>query len=216
MPRAIRTSSHIREIYDRLAPRYDRREALVEWLLRGYRRKLLRRARGRVLEVGIGTGRNLPYYPPGCQITGIDLSPEMLKRAEERAARLGRDVTLLPMDVEELSFPSGSFDTVVSSLTLCTVIDPIQALSEMARVTAPGGRLLLLEHGRSPYLWLSRLLDRIAPRQVEKYGCHPNRNVPALVQAADLVILKSERHLLGVLHLLWARPHASPSQIRNL
>lgn len=216
MPRAVHTSSRIREIYDRLAPRYDRREALVEWLLRGYRRKLLRRARGRVLEVGIGTGRNLPYYPPGCRITGIDLSSEMLKVAEGRAARLGRDVTLLPMDAEELSFPSGSFDTVVSSLTLCTVIDPIQALSEMARVTAPGGRILLLEHGRSPHLWLSRLLDRVAPHRVEKYGCHPNRNVLALVQAADLVVLKSERHFLGVLHLIWARPHASPTQIPNL
>jgi len=216
MARATHTSSHIREIYDRLAPRYDRREAVVEWLLRGHRRRLLRRARGRVLEVGIGTGRNLPYYPPGCRITGIDLSPEMLRRAEERAARLGRDVTLLPMDAEELSFPSGSFDTVVSSLTLCTVIDPIRALSEMARVTAPGGRILLLEHGRSPYLWLSRLLDRLAPHQVEKYGCHPNRNVLALVQAADLVVLRSERHLLGMLHLIWARPQLFPTQIQNL
>lgn len=216
MPRVTHTSSRIRAIYDRLAPRYDRREALVEWLLRGYRRKLLRRARGRVLEVGIGTGRNLPYYPPGCRITGIDLSPEMLRIAERRAAQLGRDVTLLPMDAEELSFPAGAFDTVVSSFTLCTVVDPIRALSEMARVTAPGGRILLLEHGRSPHLWLSRLLDRIAPYQIAKYGCHPNRNVLALVQAADLVVLKSERRLLGVLHLIWARPQPFPTAIRNL
>lgn len=206
MPRAVPTSSRVREIYDRLAPRYDRCEGWVEWWLRRYRKRLLARARGRVLEVGIGTGRNLPYYPAGCRITGIDLSPEMLKVAARRAARLGRDVTLLPMDAEELSFPSGSFDTVVSTLTLCTVVDPIRALGEMARVTAPGGRILLLEHGRSTHLWLSRLLDRLAPHQIAKCGCHPNRNVLALVQAADLVVLRCERCFLGVLHLIWARP----------
>ncbi len=209
MSRTALTTSHIRQIYDRLAPRYDRGAAVLECFLGRYRKRLLQRARGRVLEVGIGTGRNLPYYPPGCRITGIDLSPEMLRRAEALAARLGRDVTLLPMDAEELSFPAGTFDTVVSSLTLCTVIDPIRALCEMARVIAPGGRIFLLEHGRSSHLWLSRLLDRWAPLRVARYGCHPNRNVLALVQAADLVILRSERHLLGTLHLVWARPQGS-------
>lgn len=207
MPRLTSESTHIQAIYDQLAARYDRREALVEWLfLRRYRRQLLGWAQGRVLEVGIGTGRNLPHYPPGCQITGIDLSSEMLKVAERRAARLGRDVTLLAMDAQEPTFPDASFDTVVSALTLCTVVDPIKALSEMARVVSPHGRILLLEHGRSPHGWISRWLDRLAPYAVQRYGCHPNRNIAALVQAADLVILKHTRHLGGIVHLIHARP----------
>jgi ubiquinone/menaquinone biosynthesis C-methylase UbiE len=215
MPRITIDSAQIREIYDRLAPVYDRREALLELLLlRQYRRKLLSWAQGRVLEVAIGTGRNLPYYPPGCRITGVDLSAEMLKFAERRAARLGRDVALLPMDAHDLSFPDGSFDTVVSSLSLCTIIDPIQALTEMARVTVPGGRILLLEHGRSPHRWVSWALDRLTPRHVRRYGCHLNRNIVVLAQAADLVILNVESHLLGILQLIQARPARSARVLR--
>jgi len=207
MPRITIDAHRIREIYEKLAPRYDWHTALLEQLLlRRCRMRLLGRARGRVLEVGVGTGRNFPYYPEGCRITAVDLSPEMLRLAEMNAARLGLDVTLLEMDVQELSFPDRSFDTVVSSMTLCTIPDPIKALSEMARVAAPNGRILLLEHGRSHYRWLSRLLDRMAPYQIDRYGCHPNRNIVALVQAADLVILRVERHLAGIIQMICARP----------
>lgn len=211
MSRATSDHTRVREIYDQLAARYDRREALGELLfLRRHRRQLLASAHGRVLEVGIGTGRNLPFYPPDCRITGVDLSPEMLKVAEQRAACLDLDVSLLPMDAHELTFPSGSFDTVVSSLSLCTMVDPIKVLTEMSRVSAINGRILLLEHGRSRYHWVSWLLDRLAPYQVKKYGCHPNRSILALAQAADLVVLRVERHFLGgIIHVIRARPPRS-------
>ena len=208
MSRTTTSSTHVREIYDQLATRYDRREAFVELLvLRRYRRQLLASAHGRVLEVAIGTGRNLSYYSPDCSITGIDISPEMLKVAEQRAARLGLDVKLLSMDAHELVFPPKSFETVVSSLSLCTVIDPVKVLTEISRVVTPNGRILLLEHGRSRYPWISWILDRLAPVQRERYGCHPNRNIVALVQAADLVALRVERHWLGgIIHVIRARP----------
>ena len=211
MPRATSDFTHIQEIYDQLASSYDLRQAFGELLLlRRYRRQLLASAQGRVLEVGIGTGRNFPHYPLDCQITGVDISPEMLKVAEQRAARLGLGVKLSPMDAHELTFPRGSFDTVVSSLSLCTVVDPVKVLTEMSRVSALNGRILLLEHGRSCYRWVSWLLDDLAPYQVKKYGCHPNRNILALVQAADLVVLAAERHFLGgIIHVIRARPPRS-------
>ncbi len=215
MARAAVDSTYIREIYDRLALTYDRCEALLEFLcLRRFRRQLLAAAHGRVLEIGIGTGRNLPYYPCDCQITGIDLSQEMLKVAEQRATRLGLNVTLLSMDAHDLTFPAGSFDTVVSSLTLCTLIDPVKALAEMARVTVPNGRILLLEHGRSSLRWLSWCLDRLAPYQIQRCGCHPNRNIVALVQAADLDILQADRHLLGIMQIIRARPPRPTTVLR--
>jgi ubiquinone/menaquinone biosynthesis C-methylase UbiE len=210
MPRVTIDTHRIREIYDKLAPSYDWHTALLEQLLlRRYRIRLLAGVRGRVLEVGVGTGRNFPYYPEGCQITAVDLSPEMLKLAEQHAARLSLEVTLLMMDAQELTFPDDSFDIVVSSMTLCTILDPIKALSEMARVTVPNGRILLLEHGRSTYRWLSWLLDRLAPYQIHRCGCHPNRNIVALAQAADLVVLRVERHLAGIIQLIYARPPRS-------
>lgn len=211
MPRATVDSHHIRVLYDELASGYDRRTALSDFLfLKRLRRQLLASAHGRVLEIGIGTGRNLPYYPRDCDITGVDISPKMLEAAAHRAAQLGLKVKLLQMDAHELSFPSSSFDTVVSSLSLCTVIDPVKALSEMSRVSVLNGRILLLEHGRSRYRWVCRVLDLLAPHQIGKYGCHPNRNILALVQAADLVVLQIERHFLGgILQVIRARPPRS-------
>ena len=207
MTRATVDATRIREIYDRLAPRYDRREAILEWaVIRRHRRRLLAWAGGETLEVGIGTGRSLPHYPKDCQITGIDLSEAMLKRAHRRAKRLNRDVGLLPMDAQEMDFPDGQFDTVVSNLTVCTFVDPIQALAEMARVTKPQGRILLLEHGRSRHRGISWVLDRLEAVSVQRHGCHPNRNVVALAQAAGLIVLRPERHAAGLIHVIRARP----------
>lgn len=198
----------IRRIYDRLAPRYDWLELVPELLLglRRYRRELVAQARGDVLEVGIGTGKNLPHYPPGCRLTGIDLSPAMLERAARRAARLGRPVALLPMDAERLAFPDGSFDTVVSTLSLCTVPDPVRALREMGRVCRPDGRILLLDHVRSAAPWIGWLQDRLTPGNVRRLGCHLNRDSEALARAAGLRVDRVRRHRLGIVALVEAAP----------
>ncbi len=171
-------------------------------------------AGGATLEVGIGTGRSLPHYPRDCQVTGIDLSEAMLKRAHRRAKRLDREIGLLKMDAQEMDFPDGQFDTVVSNLTVCTFIDPIQALAEMARVTKPQGRILLLEHGRSRHRALAWVLDRLEAASVQRHGCHPNRNIVALAQAAGLIVLRADRHAGGLIQVVRARPPAPMHALR--
>jgi ubiquinone/menaquinone biosynthesis C-methylase UbiE len=148
--------------YDSLAPHYDRSIAMMERLfLGGGRRWIGSRARGDVLDVAIGTGRTLDFYPEEVRLTGIDLSPRMLELARARSARLGRTVELRLGDAERLPFADESFDTVVFTLALCTIPEDETALAEAHRVLRPEGSLLLLEHVRSPHL-VVRTMQRLA------------------------------------------------------
>ncbi|HUW10330.1 MAG TPA: class I SAM-dependent methyltransferase, partial [Anaerolineae bacterium] len=139
--------------YDRLAPVYDAMEAFIErFRFSGWRQRLWSQMRGdelRILEVGVGTGKNMPHYPPGSVVTGIDLSPEMMARARRRAGRMGIEADLRPMDVQRLDFPDDSFDAAVASFVFCSVPDPMLGLRELARVVKPGGQIVLLEHMRA-------------------------------------------------------------------
>ena len=200
-------TEEIRQKYNTFAPWYDLLEGIPELLgLRKLRRELLQRASGSVLEVAAGTGKNFHYYPQTCEITAVDLSPAMLKRARRRADRLGLPIPFLIMDGEALAFPDQSFDTVVSSLTLCTFPDPIAALREMARVCRVDGRILLLEHGRSDREWLGRWQDRRADRHAKPLGCRWNREPLDLVRQAELTLITSRRYFGGVFHLIEATP----------
>ena len=201
----------IRAVYERFARVYDRSQWINEaLLLRRLRRHLLSRTRCRgpcqVLEVGIGTGANLPFYPPTAVVHGIDLSQPMLERALARAHRLGRQLHVETMNAEHLPFPDQSFDTVVSTLTLCTTPDPLRLLREMARVCRPDGRVLLLEHGVSTAPAVNWVLYRLAPGHLRRYACHLTRDVAALPERAGLRIVHMERHLLGVFVLIEAAP----------
>ena len=201
------TVEELRRRYDAFARWYDLAEALPELLLlRRLRRALLRAARGEVLEVAAGTGRNLPFYPPGCTLTLVDISPGMLAVARRRAARLGRPVRCAVMDAQALAFPDRSFDTVVSTLSTCTFPDPIAALREMGRVCRPEGRILLLEHGRSDRPWLGRWQDRRAAAHARHLGCHWNREPLELVRAAGLGVLAHRRTGLAMVHAIEASP----------
>jgi ubiquinone/menaquinone biosynthesis C-methylase UbiE len=162
----------------------------------GGRRWVCSRAAGEVLEVAVGTGLNLPFYPPGIRLTGVDLSSGMLAVARERAAALGSDVVLREADAQALPFPEASFDTVVCTLSLCAVPDERLVVGEMRRVLRPGGRLLLLDHVGSPWwpVWAAqRLLEAFTARS----GEYQTRRPLPIVQAAGLEVTESERLKLG-------------------
>jgi ubiquinone/menaquinone biosynthesis C-methylase UbiE len=169
--------SRIRKKSNRIAPFCGRFQGLLEPRRFGsLRARLYRSIRGeRALEVGIGTGINMPHYPPSVEVTGIDLSPRMLDQARKRAADLNVNVDLREMDVQELDFPDGSFDTVFATFVFCGVPDPILGLNEMRRVCKPAGRIVLLEHVRPNGRLMGMVFDVLDTIVVRVAGSHINR-----------------------------------------
>lgn len=203
----------IRHIYDSRARSYDRTVGAAEHLLLGeFRRTFAADLRGDVLEVAVGSGLNLPYYPQAVtSIVGVDLSRGMLAQAHARASDLGRRVVLAQMEASRLAFPDASFDTVAISLALCTVPDPVATLREVARVCRPAGRVVLLEHVRSP-LWPVAALQRLlTPLQQRALGCHLTRETVETVRDAGFAIEAEHRRVFGVVRLVVARPPARPA-----
>ena len=177
---------------DRIAPAiYDLMGGPIEKKARivANRRKLLAAAEGRVLEVGAGTGFNLPHYPAGVdQLTLTDGMDGMLRRARKRAERVGRKVETTIAPVESLPFEDASFDTVVGSLLLCSVDDQDRALAEIRRVLKPGGQYLFLEHVRSDDQKIAGRQDRLDGLwSALVMGCHPNRDTLPRIEAAFAV-----------------------------
>ena len=148
-------SERRRRYWDKQAPKYDKQVAFFERRLFGDGRQwVCSQATGDVLEVAIGTGRNLPFYPEGIRLTGTDFSPAMLELARRQADQLGRRVDLRLGDAQALELPDASFDTVVCTLSLCAISDEWRAVAEMKRVLRPGGRMLLLDHVAGLPRWL--------------------------------------------------------------
>jgi ubiquinone/menaquinone biosynthesis C-methylase UbiE len=164
---------------------------------------------GRVLEIAIGSGLNLPYYTDAVTAAvGVDFSAGMLREAQARAAELGRAIELRQMDAHALAFADASFDTVAISLALCTVADPAAVLREMARVCRPEGRIVLLEHVLSPIppvAWLERLAS---PLQTRAMGCHLDRRSIDLARELGFRIEIEHRRLAGIVRLAIGRPPA--------
>ncbi len=197
------TSESIEQHYDTEAPIYDSLVSFLEvWFLTPLRKKLISQAQGKTLEVAVGTGINFSHYSSGVNLVGIDLSQNMLKLSYNRSKKLGLDIDLQKMNSEKLLFADHTFDTVVSTLAMCTFADPIKALTEMARVLKPAGHILLLEHGLSnlkPIAWFQRLR---APKHLQKYQCHLNRDHLATIKQAGFTNLKSTKYFFGIIYLI--------------
>ncbi len=207
MPLNKISKEEITENYNKKAIWYDILEKIPELLgINRIRKNLFRKASGDVLEVAAGTGNNLRHYPENCNLTLIDLSRGMLKIASQKARKQRIEVSIQEMDAESLEFPDNAFDTVVDSLSLCTLTHPVQALREMARVCKPNGRILLLEHGRSSREGLARWQDRKADKHAKHLGCNWNRDILGLVGEANLEVVSSKLYCFGVFHAIEVKP----------
>jgi ubiquinone/menaquinone biosynthesis C-methylase UbiE len=206
-------TERVRRLQDKEAPRYDRQISFFERVLFGDGREwVCSRAEGEVLELAAGTARNLPHYPADVRVTGVELSPEMLAIAKRRAEELGSDADLRLGDVQALEFPDDSFDTVVCTLGLCTIPDDRKAVAEANRVLRPGGRLLLMEHVRSPsrpVRAVQRLLD---PLMVRFEGDHVLRDPLDYLESEGFEVERAERSKWGIVERVVARkpPLAGP------
>jgi ubiquinone/menaquinone biosynthesis C-methylase UbiE len=195
-----------RRNWDRAAPSLDRLMALADrYVFADSRTWVCSRAAGATLEVAVGTGLNLPFYPAGVRLTGIDFSPGMLAIARQRAGQLGREADLREADALALPFPDGAFDTVVGTYALCAISDDRAAIAEMSRVLRPGGLLLLADHVEAsprPLRAVQRASERLA---ITLHGEHFTRRPLRHVQAQGLRVEEHERFRLGIAERLAAR-----------
>jgi ubiquinone/menaquinone biosynthesis C-methylase UbiE len=172
-----------------------------------WRRWLVEGARGRTLDVGCGTGRNLPLYAPGVRAVGLEPCWQTLRRAQRRAP----GVPLVQGSAEALPFREGAFDTVVSGLAFCSVGDPRRGLAEVRRVLGPDGRLRMLEHVRATGRWKARVQDCAQPLWTRlSGGCHPNRDTEHTVEVCGFAIDAEGRRAKGEMRRFSARPVVPP------
>lgn len=205
-----RATAQQKQVWDQAASKYDRMIALFERsMLTGGREWIAERARGRVLEVAMGTGRNLPFYGQLELLAGVDLSREMLAGAVERATEAEFEVSLMVGNAEALPIQDASVDTVVCALALCSIPRPEQAIAEMHRVLAPGGRLLLIDHVAS-----SSGVLRLAQRAVEAVtvraaGEYFTRRPLPLVREAGFRVVETVNRKAGIIEFVHAEKPTS-------
>ncbi len=179
-------------------------EVPIELLVFGrLRRRLWAEVDGaRLLEVGAGTGKNMPYHPGGTRAVAVDISPQMLRRAASRARRLKRDVDLVLADAQHLPFRDGAFDTAAATFVFCSVPEPVNGLQEVRRVIREGGRVHLLEHVRAHNPIVGRLMDMANPIAVRLSGANINRDTVSNVEKAGIALDEVETRGFGILKLI--------------
>ena len=196
----------VRRRYDRVAPIYDAMEWVAEFRFSKWRRDQWDRVEGdEILELGVGTGKNLPYYPEGRDITAIDIAPKMLKRARRRAEKEGVEVALLEADAQDLPFDDNSFDAAVATFVFCSVPDPVQGLKEALRVVRPGGQLILVEHVLSGLPVLHSLMRWFDWLPVHVWGAHIDRQTVKNVERAGFSEVRETPLALDVVKRIEAR-----------
>lgn len=192
--------------YERIAPLYDLMEVFAEIRYGPWRSHLWSLIQGpKVLEVGVGTGKNMPYYPDDVEITAIDLTPGMLERARQRSVTLNVELDLQQGDIQALVFPDNVFDEVVATFVFCSVPDPILGLRELLRVTKPGGRLFLLDHVRAENDIAGFIMDALNPLAVRITGANINRHTVENVRQSGWHLAQVENvGIKGVFKLIVA------------
>lgn len=199
-------TERVKRLQDKMAPKYDRTMGRWEKVLFGGGRDwVCSQARGDVLEIAVGTGRNLPYYPPDVRLTAVELSPGMLDIARKRAADIGREVDLRLGDAQALDFSDDSFDTVVCTFALCTIPDEGKAVAEAYRVLRPGGHFILIEHVRSPMLPVRAVQRVIDPISVRLGGDHMVREPLDQLEPTGFRVEQVNRSKLGIVERVTAQ-----------
>lgn len=187
----------VKKRYDRISPVYNQLEFVMERMaMAGWRQEFWEKVRKNLqtgdlmLEAGVGTGKNMPYYPEAeeVRIEAIDISPGMLSRAESRAEELGIEVNLRKMDIQSLDYPDNHFDLIVTSCVFCSVPDPVLGLKELKRVCKPAGKILMLEHMLSDKLVLKNLMNLLnfIPRHI--WGANINRRTMENIERVGLKV----------------------------
>jgi ubiquinone/menaquinone biosynthesis C-methylase UbiE len=202
------TSHVIRSRYNRIAFIYDLMEAPIERLrFASWRSKLRERIRrNRILEIGVGTGKNLPYYPEDVKVIAIDFSKRMLEKARTKARNLDLNVAFLEMDAQNLAFADQFFDTIFATFVFCSVPDPVTGFRELRRVCKPDGKLILLEHMRPGNGILGFIFDLINPLVVRMMGANINRRTMESIRKAGWQIQVEERLSSDIIRWIEATP----------
>lgn len=189
----VEATARTRARYDRNAPLYDLMTRGMDRRLASVRAAMWAGVRGpRALEVGVGTGVNMPFYPADVEMVAIDLSRRMLDRGRARASQIGLTVDLREADVQALPFGDATFDTVVATCVFCSVPDPVLGLRELRRVLAPGGELLLVEHVLSQRPVVRGFMQLANPVVVRLMGANIDRDTVANIQSAGFEQLHEE------------------------
>lgn len=165
----------VRNRYGRISSVYDLLETPMEWSVSRWREELMENVSGRVLEVGVGTGKNLPHYPAEVEVIAVDFSLRMLRKAKKKVPDASATARLVAADAEALCFADDTFDTVLTSCVFCSVPDPVQGLREIRRVCKPGATVVMLEHVRSEKPGFGPVMDVLNPVPVHVYGANINR-----------------------------------------
>lgn len=190
--------------FDKQAKKYNKRRDNNQ--ANKFRHRIFQEAEGKVLEVSIGAGLNFPFYNSNIELTGIDFSHEMLKSAQNAAKNYPFKTTLIQEDVESIELSPNSFDTIISSGSLCVYQDPVDVLKKIQKWCKPDGKILLLEHGictNKTVGWLQKVSN---PLMLKISGCHQDRNMTDIVKKSNVKIIREERHFGGYLYLIWAKP----------
>lgn len=191
--------------YNRNAWFFDLMSAPLEHRSSKRKKALFNKAQGKILEVGVGAGANIPYYPDDTEVVGIDISDKMLLRAEKKARKYNKKIVLEKADVQNLNFPDDTFDTVVSTCGFCSVTDPVKGLEEVRRVLKDDGQLLMIEHVKSKNKIIGKVMEVINPYVVKIVGANINRDTISNIKRAGLKIDKDQNLIYDILKFIKAK-----------